>query len=219
MEKLSVYRHNIKSPNPAFLADRILCYFYQEMQTEILYIKNMVCDRCKKTVTKILCDLGIEHKPVLLGEVHLVEQIPALLKAELDSRLVSEGFEPIDNRKSRLIEQIKKALIELIKNEYPDKRINLSKYFAQQLNHDYSYLSNLFSSVEGKTIEHYFIQQKIEKVKELLVYDELTLSEIAYKLGYSSVAHLSSQFKKITGLTPSHFKTIGSSKRQSLDFL
>ena len=179
----------------------------------------MVCDRCKKTVTKILCDLGIEHKPVLLGEVHLVEQIPALLKAELDSRLVSEGFELIDNRKSRLIEQIKKALIELIQNEYPDKRINLSKYLAQQLNHDYSYLSNLFSSVEGKTIEHYFIQQKIEKVKELLVYDELTLSEIAYKLGYSSVAHLSSQFKKITGLTPSHFKTIGSSKRQSLDSL
>ena len=189
------------------------------MPAEILYIKNMVCDRCKKTVTKILFDLGIEHKPVLLGEVHLAKQIPALLKAELNGRLVSEGFELIDNRKSRLIEQIKKALIQLIQNEYPDKRINLSKYLAQQLNHDYSYLSNLFSSVEGKTIEHYFIQQKIEKVKELLVYDELTLSEIAYRLGYSSVAHLSNQFKKETGLTPSHFKTIGSSKRQSLDSL
>ena len=189
------------------------------MSAEILYIKNMVCDRCKKTVTKILCDLGIEHKPVLLGEVHLAKQIPALLKAELNGRLVSEGFELIDNRQSRLIEQIKKALIQLIQNEYPDKRINLSKYLAQQLNHDYSYMSNLFSSVEGKTIEHYFIQQKIEKVKELLVYDELTLSEIAYRLGYSSVAHLSNQFKKETGLTPSHFKTIGSSKRQSLDLL
>lgn len=179
----------------------------------------MVCDRCKKTVTQILCDLGIEHKPVLLGEAHLFKALPASLKAELSGKLVSEGFELIDNRKGRLIEQIKKALIELIQNEYPDKRVNLSKYIAKQLNHDYSYLSNLFSSVEGKTIEHYFIQQKIEKVKELIVYDELTLSEIAYKLGYSSVAHLSNQFKKITGLTPSHFKTIGSSKRQSLDSL
>ena len=189
------------------------------MPDEIFYIKNMVCDRCKKTVTRILCDLGIEHMPVLLGEVHLVKQIDKPLKDKLSNRLLVEGFELIDNRKSRLIEQIKKALIELVQNEYPDKRINLSKFLAQQINHDYSYLSNLFSSVEGKTIEHYFIQQKIEKVKELLVYDELSLSEIAYKLGYSSVAHLSNQFKKETGLTPSHFKTIGASKRQSLDSL
>lgn len=189
------------------------------MPAEILYIKNMVCDRCRKIVTNILCDLGIEHKPVLLGEVHLDKQIDKSLKKILGSRLLDEGFELIDNRKSRVIEQIKKVLIQLIQNEYPDKRENLSKYLAQQLNHDYSYLSNLFSSVEGKTIEHYFIQQKIEKVKELLVYDELTLSEIAYKLGYSSVAHLSNQFKKETGLTPSHFKTIGASKRQSLDSL
>lgn len=187
------------------------------MSVEVLHIKNMVCDRCKKSVTKILCDLGIEHKAVLLGEVRLDKQIDKSLKEKLSSRLLAEGFEIIDDRKSRVIEQIKKSLIELIQNEYPDKRINLSKYLAQQLNHDYSYLSNLFSSVEGKTIEHYFIQQKIEKVKELLVYDELTLSEIAYRLGYSSVAHLSNQFKKETGLTPSYFKTIGSSKRQSLD--
>ena len=97
--------------------------------------------------------------------------------------------------------------------------MNISKYLSKNLNLDYSYLSNLFSSVEGKTIEQYFIQQKIEKVKEFLVYDELTLSEIAYRLGYSSVAHLSNQFKKVTGLTPSHFKSIGASKRQSLDTL
>ncbi len=187
------------------------------MPAEILYIKNMVCDRCIKTVTKILCDLGIEHKPVLLGEAHIFKHIETSLKEKLSERLFSEGFELIDNRKSRIIEQIKKALISLIQNEYPDKRISLSKYLAHQLNHDYSYLSNLFSSIEGKTIEHFFIQQKIEKVKELLVYDELTLSEIAYKLGYSSVAHLSNQFKKATGLTPSYFKTIGASKRQSLD--
>ena len=189
------------------------------MPNEILYIKNMVCDRCKKTVTRILCDLGIEHKPVHLGEVYLNKQIDNSLKEKLSSKLLAEGFELIDNRKSRVIEQIKKVLIQLIQNEYPDKRVNLSTYLAQHLNHDYSYLSNLFSSVEGKTIEHFFIQQKIEKVKELIVYDEMTLSEIAYKLGYSSVAHLSNQFKKETGLTPSHFKTIGASKRQSLDSL
>lgn len=179
----------------------------------------MVCDRCKKTVTKILCDLGIEHKPVLLGEVQLLKSLDTSLKKELEAKLLMEGFEIIDNRKSRLIEQIKKLLIDFIQKEHPDKRINLSKYLSQNLNHDYSYVSTLFSSVEGKTIENYFIQQKIEKVKELLVYDELTLSEIAFRLGYSSVAHLSNQFKKVTGLTPSHFKSIGSSKRQSLDSL
>jgi AraC-like DNA-binding protein len=189
------------------------------MLNEKIYIKNMVCDRCKKTVTKILYDLGLEHKPVLLGEVLLLKPLDPLLKKELDARLGSDGFELIDNRKSRIIEQLKKTLIELIQKEYPDKRINLSNYLSKHLNLDYSYLSNLFSSVEGKTIEQYFIQQKIEKVKEFLVYDELTLSEIAYRLGYSSVAHLSNQFKKVTGLTPSHFKSIGASKRQSLDTL
>ena len=189
------------------------------MSGEILYVKSMVCDRCKKTVTKILCDLGIEHKPVLLGEAHLLKALDTEIKAELNSRLKAEGFELIDSRKSRIIEQIKKSLLELVQREYPDKRINLSKYLSQKLNHDYSYLSSLFSSVEGKTIEHYFIQQKVEKVKELIVYDELTISEIAYKLGYSSVAHLSNQFKKVTGLTPSHFKSVGASRRQPLDSL
>lgn len=189
------------------------------MLNEKIYIKNMVCDRCKKTVTKILCDLGIEHKPVLLGEVQPLEPLDTSLKKELVDKLLIEGFEIIDNRKSLLIEKIKNTLIDLIQKEKPDKRTNLSKHLSQNLNHDYSYLSKLFSSVEGKTIENYFIRQKIEKVKELLVYDELTLSEIAFRLGYSSVAHLSNQFKKVTGLTPSHFKSIGSSKRQSLDSL
>ena len=179
----------------------------------------MVCDRCKKTVTKILCDLGIEHKPVLLGEVQLLKLLDTSLKKELGDKLLIEGFEIINNRKSLLIEKIKKTIIDLIQKENPDKRTTLSKYLSQNLNHDYSYLSTLFSSVEGKTIENYFIQQKIEKVKELLVYGELTLSEIAFRLGYSSVAHLSNQFKKVTGLTPSHFKSIGSSKRQSLNSL
>jgi AraC-like DNA-binding protein len=189
------------------------------MPNEKLYIKNMVCDRCKKTVTRVLCDLGIEHKPVSLGEVTLLKPLDTSVKKALEDKLLAEGFEIIDNRKTRLIEQIKKSLIELIQKGYPDKRINLSKYLNQNLNYDYSYLSTLFSSVEGRTIENYFIQQKIEKVKELLVYDELTLSEISYKLGYSSVAHLSNQFKKVTGLTPSHFKSIGASKRKSLDAL
>lgn len=189
------------------------------MLNEKVYIKNMVCDRCKKTVTKILCDLGIEHKPVLLGEVQPLKPLDTSLKKELGDKLLIEGLEIIDNRKSLLIEKIKKILIDLIQKENPDKRTNFSKHLSQNLNHDYSYLSTLFSSVEGKTIENYFIQQKIEKVKELLVYDELTLSEIAFRLGYSSVAHLSNQFKKVTGLTPSHFKSIGALKRQSLDSL
>lgn len=189
------------------------------MLYEKIYIKNMVCDRCKKTVTKILCDLGIEHKPVLLGEAQLLKPLDTSLKKELGDKLLVDGFEIIDNRKTLLIEKIKKILVELIQKENPDKRTNLSKYLSQNLNHDYSYLSTLFSSVEGKTIENYFIQQKIEKVKELLVYDELTLSEIAFRLGYSSVAHLSNQFKKVTGLTPSHFKSIGALKRRSLDSL
>ena len=187
------------------------------MSAEILHIKNMVCDRCKKSVTKILDELGIEHKPVLLGEVTLSNSINASLKEKLENKLKEEGFELVGNRKTKLIEQIKKLLIESIQRENPEQRINLSKFLAENLNHDYSYLSSLFSSVEGKTIEQYFIQQKIEKVKELLVYDELTLSEIAYKLGYSSVAHLSNQFKKITGITPSYFKSLGASKRKSLD--
>lgn len=187
------------------------------MNTETLHIKNMVCSRCIKAVTKILCDLSIAHKPVLLGEVTLINPLSPDLKEMIKTRLTEEGFQLIDDRKSKIIEQIKILVRELSQKEYEYKKINLSKYLSAKLNHDYSYLSNLFSSVEGKTIENYFISQKIEKIKELLVYEELSISEIAFKLGYSSAAHLSSQFKKTTGLTPSYFKSIGASKRNPID--
>jgi len=189
------------------------------MNSETIYIKNMVCDRCIKAVTKVLCDLSIDHKPVLLGEVRITKPLTADLKSELKRNLNEVGFELIDDKKSKIIEQVKKLVMELSQKENEDKKITLSKYLSMKLNYDYSYVSNLFSSIEGKTIEHYFIEQKIEKVKELIVYNEFTLSEIAFRLGYSSVAHLSNQFKKVTGLTPSHFKSIGASKRHALDNL
>ncbi|KKX47548.1 AraC family transcriptional reguator [Sphingobacterium sp. IITKGP-BTPF85] len=127
------------------------------------------------------------------------------------------GFEVIDDKKCRIIERIKNIIIELVHNRDSDIKTNLSDVLSNKLHHDYNYLSNLFSEVEGTTIEKYFIAQKIEKVKELLVYDELSLSEIAFRLNYSSVAYLSNQFKKVTGLTPSHFKQIKEDKRKPLD--
>ena len=182
-----------------------------------LYIKNMVCDRCISAVHKILSDLKIEHGQVLLGEVLLNTAPTAEQKQLLQERLQEQGFELIDDKKTRIIEQVKKLLIKRVNEELDDTRDNLSGYLSTQLHLDYPYLSHLFSSIEGITIEKYFIAQKIEKAKELLVYDELSLSEIAYKLGYSSVQHLSNQFKKITGLTPSHFKQVGAERRKPLD--
>lgn len=186
------------------------------MQNEVLHIKNMVCDRCIKSVTNILCSLSIMHKPVKLGEVTISTALTLELKTSLKQKLEDEGFELIDDKKSKLIEQIKKQLVLVLQSEITNKKFKLSKYLGDNLHHDYSYLSNLFSSTEGKTIENYFINLKVEKIKELLVYDELTISEIAYRLGYSSSAHLSNQFKQVTGLTPSYFKSLGNLKRRSL---
>ena len=138
-------------------------------------------------------------------------------KKNFDAVLTSLGFELIDDKKSRIIEKIKNIIIELVHHQDNDTKNNLSDVLISKLHHDYNYLSNLFSEIEGTTIEKYFIAQKIEKVKELLVYDELSLSEIAFRLNYSSVAYLSNQFKKVTGLTPSHFKQIREDKRKSLD--
>ncbi len=186
------------------------------MINETLHIKNMVCDRCIKSVTNILCSLSILHKPVKLGEVTLTSSLPPDLKNILKQKLEEDGFELIDDKKSKLIEQIKKLLVSVLQNELEGKKFKLSKFLGDSLHHDYSYLSTLFSSIEGKTIENYFINLKVEKIKELLVYNELSISEIAYRLGYSSSAHLSNQFKQVTGLTPSYFKSMGSSKRKSL---
>lgn len=186
------------------------------MQNEVLHIKNMVCDRCIKSVTNILCSLAILHKSVKLGEVTITTSLLPELKISLKQKLEEDGFELIDDKKSKLIEQIKKLLVTVLQDEMEGKKFKLSAFLGDSLHHDYSYLSNLFSSTEGKTIENYFINLKVEKIKELLVYDELSISEIAYKMGYSSSAHLSNQFKQVTGLTPFYFKSMGSAKRKSL---
>ena len=185
--------------------------------TSTIFIKNMVCDRCIMVVQNELNKLGIHAKNVRLGEAELEKNLSAEEKSELERSLTQLGFELIDDKKSRIIEKIKNVIIKLVHHQDNDTKTNLSDLLSTELHHDYHYLSNLFSEVEGTTIEKYFIAQKIEKVKELLVYDELSLSEIAFRLNYSSVAHLSNQFNKITGLTPSHFKQIREDKRKPLD--
>lgn len=178
----------------------------------------MVCNRCKMVVASELKKMGYTLLSVSLGEVTLTEELNDNERQQVSNMLGELGFELIDDKRSRLIEQIKTTLIELIHyNKDEHLKVNLSDYLSEKMHLDYNYMSNIFSEVEGTTIEKFVIAQKIERVKELLVYDELNLSEIAFQLNYSSVAHLSSQFKKITGLTPSHFKKIGSQKRKPLD--
>jgi len=166
----------------------------------------------KSTIEK----LGLHPMQVELGEVTLQENDISPVKEQLKEELQSFGFDLLDNKKTKTIEKIKNRIIDLVQNKNSELQILLSDYLTQELHQDYSALSNLFSQVEGITIEKYYILQKIEKVKELLVYDELTLSEIAFQLNYSSVAYLSNQFKKVTGLTPSHFKKMRTIKRRPL---
>ena len=182
-----------------------------------IFIKNMVCDRCIMVVQNELEKLGLDAKNIKLGEVILSKEITSLEKENLSKTLEPLGFEVIDDKKGRIIEKIKNIIIDLVHHQDSDVKTNLSDVLSDKLHHDYNYLSNLFSEVEGTTIEKYFIAQKVEKVKELLVYDELSLSEIANRLNYSRVAYLSNQFKKVTGLTPSHFKQIKEDKRKPLD--
>jgi len=182
-----------------------------------LFIKNMVCNRCIMIVQNELDKFDLEVKNIRLGEVILDKEPTTEEKDKLEKALILLGFEVIDDRKSLIIEKIKNIIIDLVHHQDNDTKKNLSDILSSKLHHDYNYLSNLFSEIEGTTIEKYFIAQKIEKVKELLVYDELSLSEIAFRLNYSSVAYLSNQFKKVTGVTPSHFKQIREDKRKSLD--
>lgn len=177
----------------------------------------MVCNRCIMVVQNELEKLDLEFTNIKLGEVTLAKELSARERTLLEQELVPLGFEVIDDKKSRIIEKIKNIIIDLVHHQDNDTKNNLSDILSEKINHDYNYLSNLFSEVEGTTIEKYFIAQKIEKIKELLVYDELSLSEIALRLNYSSVAYLSNQFKKVTGLTPSHFKQIRAEKRKPLD--
>lgn len=184
-----------------------------------LYIKNMVCNRCIMVVNSELEKFGLHPVSVDLGEVEISDDINEEEKEALNDVLNQVGFELINDKKSRWIEQIKKAVMELVYREDEQLKTNLSTHISEKLNHDYSYLSNLFSEVQGITIEQYYIAQKIERVKELLVYDELSLSEIADELNYSSVSHLSKQFKKVTGLTPTHFRQVKEKKRRPIDEL
>lgn len=182
-----------------------------------LHIKNMVCNRCKMVVKAELERLGIHPTIVELGEVTLQSDLTASQKASVTSVLEGLGFEIIDDKKGQLIERVKTLIISLIHEKDIDIKTNLSDFISEHVGQDYNHVSKLFSEIEGTTIEKYFIAQKIERVKELLVYGENTLSEIAYQLHYSSVAHLSNQFKKVTGLSPSYFKSLRSKKRKPLD--
>lgn len=184
-----------------------------------LHIKNMVCDRCRIVVEQELQKLGLHAEKVALGEITLREDtLSDDVLHKLDTALEAVGFARIDDRRARTIEAIKATVIDHIHHQNgADRKLNWSDILANALHHEYSYLSNLFSSVEGITLEQYIIRQKIERAKELLFYDELNLSEIALRLGYSSVAHLSSQFKKITGFTPSALKKSHTQPRKPID--
>ena len=184
-----------------------------------ILIRNVVCDRCKMVIQNLLDELDLKPLAVYLGEVDFGDKIiDGDMLEKFRQQIIPLGFEIISDKKTRLIENIKKQVIALVQQPQASEKVKLSGYLSGKLFHDYTHLSNLFSTVEGVTIEQYFINQKIEKTRELLVYDELSLTEIADRLGYSSVAHLSRQFKKVTGMTPSQFKQMrASNTRQSLD--
>ena len=179
----------------------------------------MVCNRCKMVVKSTIEKLGLHPVQVELGEIELRENDISAVKEKLIQGLQSFGFDLLDDKKTKSIEKVKNLITDLVQNKDNGIEVKLSEYISRELHQDYSGLSNLFSEVEGITIEKYYILQKIEKVKELLVYDELTLSEIAFQLNYSSVGYLSNQFKKVTGLTPSHFKKLQMVKRIPLEEL
>lgn len=185
-----------------------------------VHIKNMVCGRCILVVEQILNQANIPYKNIQLGRVDLLQPLEKKEVEELKRKLQDVGFEWLDDQKSKWVEQIKSQIIALVHGKWEgDMNKKLSTILAETLHKDYQYLSQLFSAVEGVTIERFLILQRIERAKELLLYNEMTLSEISYELGYSSVQHLSQQFKKTTGLTPSQFKTIKNYPRKPIDNL
>ncbi len=177
----------------------------------------MVCIRCKMVVKDELSKLGLHYTVVELGEAEIMENISAVQHDQIKEVLLKSGLELMDDKKSVLIQKIKNVIVELVHYSEEPLAINFSEYLSQKLHHDYTYLANLFSEVQGITIEKFVIAHKIERVKELLVYNEFSLTEIAYRMHYSSVAHLSTQFKKVTGLTPSHFKLLKDKRRSMLE--
>lgn len=189
------------------------------MSEEKLYIKNMVCTCCIIVVKSELSKLGIEPIAVKLGEVYLKEKLDESKKEQLNEVLQPLGLSLIDDRNGKLIDDIKNRIVELIHCNNNELKSNLSVFIGDNIQLGYNYVSCLFSEIEGKTIEKYFIEQKVEMVKEILTCGSVTLSEIAFKLNYSSLAYLSNQFKKVTGLTPSEFKQLKRNTRISLDKL
>ena len=184
-----------------------------------LYIKYMVSLRCKLIVKEALDKLGLHDTALDLGLVEILEDINPEQRELLKETLSRSGLELLDDKRSILIDKIKTVIIEMIHYSEELPTVNYSKYISEKLNYDYTYLSNIFSEVKGITIQHFIIIHKIEKVKELLLYDEMNLSEISYKLHYSSVSHLSNQFKKITGLSPSFFKKLRQKRTSNLEDL
>ena len=182
-----------------------------------IIIKNMVCPRCIESVQQVFDEVGLGVLNIKLGEVNVSNSISSKQKQSLQTKLSEKGFELLDDKNTKLINQIKSIIIQQIHYSKESIVVNFSTILTEQLHTDYAYLSRLFSTVEGRTIERFILSQKIEKVKELLTYNELTLSEIAYQMNYSSSSHLSAQFKKITGMSPSAFKKMQNQERQSLD--
>ncbi len=182
-----------------------------------LYIKYMVSNRCKVAVKDELKKLGLHYIMVNLGEVEIMEDLSEEEWERVKTALFSIGFELIDDKRSVLIERIKNTIIEMIYHSNEVIKTKFSNYLSKKLNYNYTYLANLFSEVQGITIEQFIISHKIEKIKELIIYGELNITEIAWKMNYSSVAHLSNQFKKIAGLSPSHFKQLKEKKRRPID--
>jgi len=177
----------------------------------------MVSNRCKIAVKEELRKLGLHFIVVDLGEVEIMENISAEQREQMKAALLISGFELMDDKKAILIEKIKTAVIEMVHHSDENIKTNFSDYLSEKLSHNYTYLANLFSGVQGTSIEQFIIAHKIERIKELIIYDELNITEIAWKMNYSSVAHLSNQFKKVTGLTPSHFRQLKDKRRSSIE--
>lgn len=177
----------------------------------------MVSNRCKVAVKEELKKLGLHFVMVELGEVEIMEMLSDDDRGNLKIALVEAGFELMDDKKAILIERIKNTIIEMVHHSDEVVKVNFSDYISEKLNHDYTHLSNMFSEVQGTTIEQFIILHKVERIKELIIYGELNITEIAWKMNYSSVAHLSNQFKKVTGLSPSHFKQLKDKRRSPIE--